>query len=127
MRKAGIATGLSTKRQMAPPDRVPHDGRPGRGRSGHAQKTHITPYTGNEDEMMKNVEFAMILVMLLIAAAVTGTFLPSPTVSEMQVREASFGAQANVSVGLLSAISSATISQRQLTRIAKADTSSQSD
>jgi len=44
--------------------------------------------------MMKNVEFATMLAILLIAAATTGTFLASPTVSEMQVREAAFGPKA---------------------------------
>lgn len=43
---------------------------------------------------MKNVEFAMMLAVLLIAAAATGTFLALPTVSEMHIREAAFGPKA---------------------------------
>jgi hypothetical protein len=37
---------------------------------------------------MMNVEFAIMLATLLIVAAATGTFLASPIVSDMQVREA---------------------------------------
>jgi hypothetical protein len=50
--------------------------------------------------MMENVKFAMVLATLLIAAAATGTFLASPTVSEMQVREAAFGPQRMLQLGL---------------------------
>jgi hypothetical protein len=38
--------------------------------------------------MTKDIEFATMLATLLIAAAAAGAHLTSPTVSEMQVREA---------------------------------------
>jgi len=45
--------------------------------------------------MMKNVKFAVLVAVLLIAAATTGmVFASSPTVSEMQGREAAFGPKA---------------------------------